>query len=305
MTRPLRDAFGLRGPLLGGPLLLFRALWLVPLAFLVELPFEVLGRGVSCAAGVCHDPNSTGRILENARTLRSAPDGLWVEVWTRTLRAVLLVPPQLVVSAVTMAVLARVCVGHRIGVRGLLRHLRGSATKLITLGAIFFCAPPVLLVVPSAFLQRQLAAVVAGDDSPGTLLAGVLLSLLVMFGGLCSMLAAVLGYLAVAPVLLERVGALTAVARVARLAVVRTLVTFVTTMLVLSLPTLVDALLSASAGTGGTWITLTLRKSAAAALSLPLVAAMYFVRYLDLRRRRDGYDRDRLATDVTRGNAPC
>ncbi|GAB3298242.1 hypothetical protein [Parasphingorhabdus pacifica] len=56
--------------------------------------------------------------------------------------------------------------------------------------------------------------------------------------------------------------------------------------------------MSTAVATADSWLATALKQSLTGAVSLPLATSLYFVRFLDLRRRRDGYDREQLADDL-------
>ncbi|GAB3298235.1 hypothetical protein [Parasphingorhabdus pacifica] len=225
MTRSLRDAFELRGPLLGGPGLLARAMWPVPLALLVLLPFEVFSWWASCRVGVCRDPNQAGELLS------AAPVAVWPEIWTRLLRIGIVLPAELTVITLTVLALAGACTRQRTGLRASLRIARDSTPRLAVLGLLFFLAPAVLIAVPAVLLEAPYSAVLSATATWSDILLILILLLTLLLGAVCGFLTLIFGYLAVLPVLLRRTRAIPAIRSVAGLALVRLFPTLGTALL--------------------------------------------------------------------------
>ncbi|SDQ77268.1 hypothetical protein SAMN04489718_2133 [Actinopolyspora saharensis] len=296
MTRSFREAFLLSGPLAGGVGLLLRTLWLFPVALLIVVPFTALSWFASCRFGMC------GRIGIADGLLR-VDQNTWVDAWTRVLRAVLVTPADIAVTAVTVAALAWVCAGYRPTPRHVWRLFTKRGAGLCVLGLVLTTAPAVFTAVPLYFAQRQAVPVLAGEESPPLwrLLLLVALLLCVLLGGFTGIVSGVVANVAVVPFAVQRTGVREAVGRVGRMVLRRLLPTVGTVSLVLLLPALLEPLTTAVATAStetGSWSGNVVRDSLSSAVSLPFAAALYLTRYLDLSLHTDGYDAERLAVDL-------
>ncbi|WP_017973764.1 hypothetical protein [Actinopolyspora halophila] len=295
MTRSFREAFRLRGPFSGGLGLLLRTLWLFPVALLIVAPFTALSWFVSCRFGVCSRIGIADGLLR-------VDQNSWVDAWTRVLRAVLVTPADIAVTAVTVAALAWVCVGYRPAFHHVWRLFTKRGAGLCVLGLVLTTAPAVFTAVPLYFAQRQTVPVLAGEESPPLwrLFLLVVLLLCVLLGGFTGIVSGVVANVAVVPFTVQRTGVREAVGRVGRMVLRRLLPTVGTVALALVLPALLEPLTSAvaTASTEASWSGNVVRDSLSSAVSLPFAAALYLTRYLDLSLHADGYDAGRLAVDL-------
>ncbi|HWC80387.1 MAG TPA: aminotransferase [Pseudonocardiaceae bacterium] len=289
LSRDLRTTFGVRGPLIGGAGLLLRNWWLIPLAFVINAPFQLAAWWASCAAGhVCGNPNQY-TILQNLGQ-NVVDDNASASLWTWPVRAALTFPPQLIVTAVAMTALAFQCARLPRDPASTRRIAAWTWPRLAALAAVFIGVPALATV---AVGQGVLAAVEGRQAG-----LGLLLSLALIVVALVGFVATLLNLCAIAPLVVERTTAVRSVTRTLNLALRRLLPTLATSLLMIVLPSLVSGLVDQAGGTGdSSWWVTALRAAGSAALSYPLVAAMYFVRYLDL-RHREGAQPEDLAREL-------
>ncbi|MFC7340168.1 hypothetical protein [Saccharopolyspora griseoalba] len=288
-SHPLRPVLGVRGPLLGGPVLLARCWWLVPLALLVVAPFQLASWSLTCHLGSCAESLTLVELL-------GVPGSLLGSVAAHVYRGALSAPPLLLITAAATAGLTAASARTPIGIRTALREIAARARPLGALIAFSAALPVISLLAPVA-LWRLLFGPLADNLRPDGLrpiAIGVLLVVL-LFGALAAMTAAIVALVATVPVVLEGCSAVRAFRRTLSLAVKRVLPTFGTVLLVLVASEFVAAAMDVLWRTADltalpAWLGAALNATLGDAVSLPLTAAMYFVRYVDL-RARDGFQR--------------
>lgn len=172
---------------------------------------------------------------------------------------------------------------------------------LAALGVTIMVVPAVVMVPVLAIPQPQLDLALEGRLPQQDETAILLLLVLGGIGAVCGILAAVLGHVAVAPVVIEGDTAFRGIVRIIRLALLRVLPTFGTAVIAMTLASVTEPIFAGVLTVGqvddvlSEWLFTALHQTLSGAVALPLVSAMYFVRYLDLRLRQDGFDREALA----------
>ncbi|PRW64542.1 hypothetical protein [Actinopolyspora mortivallis] len=301
MSRSFREAFRLPGPLSGALVLLLRTWWLFPLAALVVVPFNAVSWAVSCRFGMCRRVGLRDGLLR-------VDEGSWVDVWSRVLRAMLVMPARIAVIAVSVAALAWVCAGYRAVPRRVWHLLSRRWAGLCGFGLVLVVLPAVLTALPLYFLQLR-AAPMLSEEAPassGGLVLILVLSVGVMLGSLVGIVSGVFASVAVVPFTVRRSGAREALRGVVHMVLRRVPPTLVTVSVALTFPSVVASVSETvvSGGAEAGWFDNVVRDSSSAVLSLPVVAAMYFTRYLDLSRHTDGYDLAGLTADLRGSAAP-
>ncbi|WP_344132371.1 hypothetical protein [Saccharopolyspora halophila] len=291
-AHPLRQVLGVRGPLLGGPALLVRCWWLVPVALSLVAPFQLAAWSVTCHLGSCAESLSVIELLR-------VPDSLVGKISAHVYRGVIQAPPLILIVAATSAALTAAAAHRPSGPRLAWRRVIERARPLSALIALAVAIPVIALLVP-VLLWRAIFGPLSENlatSSPDVIAISALL--LVMLGGALAAFAATIATLVSAvPVLLERCSAPMALRRTLSLALKRVFPTLGTVLLVMVLTEFVDVAVdvlwtAASLEALPSWLSAALNTGLSDAISLPLTAAMYYVRYIDL-RTREGFARGDL-----------
>lgn len=312
----LHSAFGVWRPkafgaMIGGARLLGRCWWLVPLAAVVGLPFELMAWWASCTGGgVCDNPNQINTLVSMGLS------GSRVPLWTWPARAFFESLAQFIVVAVTVAVLAYRCAGLRLNSARIIRLGGWTAPRLAAVVIVFSGVPAlVTILLGNAFIDaaiRALHGMVAqalngifgdsplreiisgvplssgGGDAAGTSHALVLATVLGLAFIVVAVLAIILGLVgayAVVPLVIEWATITQSVTRMFRLGLSQVAGTIGTGFFFIVFPWLVKVIVGLGAGSSPhPWWETALIATGTGALSLPAGAAAFFVRYLDLRR---------------------